>query len=162
MNSEDWYLDTGATSHFCSSKDIMNDFVPNNANCVKIADGTMLQSASVGKIPILLKTKNTMNAKDVLYVPDLSINLLAVSKFAQFGRSVIFDQHGCKIVDRVMKVPQKSILGTEVNGLYVLDVEKTTSYFKNTSSNGNIWHRILGHLNRYSLDQLVKGMAIGV
>ena len=37
MNSEDWYLDTGATSHLCSSKDVMNDFVPNNANCVKIA-----------------------------------------------------------------------------------------------------------------------------
>ena len=86
MNSEDWYLDTGATSHLCSSKDVMKDFVPNNANCVKIADGTMLQSAGVGKIPILLKTKNTMDAKDVLYVPDLSINLLAVSKIAQFGR----------------------------------------------------------------------------
>ena len=26
----------------------------------------------------------------------------------------------------------------------------------------DIWHRRLGHLNRYSLDQLVKGMAIGV
>ena len=63
-----------------------------------------------------------------------------------------------------MKVPQKSILGTatQVNGLYVLDIEKTISYFTNTSSNGNIWHRRLGHLNRYSLDQLVKGMAIGV
>ena len=124
----------------------------------------MLQSAGVGKIPIFLKTKNTMDAKDVLYVPDLSINLLAVSKIAQFGRSVIFDQHGCKIVDKVMKVPQKSILGTAtwVNGLYVLDVEKTTSYFTNTSQNGNIWHRRLGHLNRYLLDQLAKGMAIGV
>ena len=142
----------------------MKDFVPNNANCVKIADGTMLQSAGVGKIPILLKIKNTMDAKDVLYVPDLSINLLAVSKIAQFGRSVIFDQHGYKIVDKVMKVPQKSILGTatQLNGLYILDVEKTTSYFTNTSPNGNIWHRRLGHLNRYSLDQLVKGMAIGV
>ena len=68
----------------------MNDFVPNNANCVKIADGTMLQGAGVGKIPIFLKTKNTMDAKDVLYASDLSINLLAVSKIAQFGRSVIF------------------------------------------------------------------------
>ena len=76
MNSEDWYLDAGATSHLCSSKDVMKDFVLNNANCVKIADGTMLQSADVGKIPILLKTKNTMDAKDVLYVPDLSINLI--------------------------------------------------------------------------------------
>ena len=118
----------------------MKDFVPNNANCVKIADGTMLQSAGVGKIPILLKTKNTMDAKDVLYVPDLSINLLAVSKIAQFGRSVIFDQHGCKIVDKVMKVPQKSILGTvtQVNGLYVLDVEKTTSYQKAEFSTSNL------------------------
>ena len=105
-----------------------------------------------------------MDAKDFLYVSDLSINLLAVSKIAQFGRSVIFDQHGCKIVDKVMKVPQKYILGTatQVNGLYVLDVEKTTSYNTNTSPYGNIRHRRLGHLNRYSLDQLVKGMAIGV
>ena len=83
MNSEDWYLDTGATFHFCLSKDVMNGFVPNNANC--------------GKITILLKTKNTLDAKDVLYVSDLSINLLAVSKIAQFSRCVIFDQHGCKI-----------------------------------------------------------------
>ena len=89
MNSEDWYLDIGETSHLCSGKDVMKDFVPNNANCVKIADGTMLQSAGVGKIPILLKTNNTIYAKDVLYVPDLPINLLAVSKIAQFGRSVI-------------------------------------------------------------------------
>ena len=67
MNSEDWYFDTGATSHLCSSEDVMKDFVPSNANCVKIADGTMLQSAGVGKILILLKSKNTMDAKDVLY-----------------------------------------------------------------------------------------------
>ena len=69
----------------------MNDFVHNNANCVKIADGKMLQSAGVGKFPILLNTKKTMDAKDVLYVSDMSINILAVSKIAQFERSVIFD-----------------------------------------------------------------------
>ena len=27
MNSEDWYLDTEATSHLYSSKDVMSDFV---------------------------------------------------------------------------------------------------------------------------------------
>ena len=27
MNSEDWYLDTEATFHLCSSKDVMSDFV---------------------------------------------------------------------------------------------------------------------------------------
>ena len=57
-----------------------------------------------------------------------------------------------------MKVPQKSLIGTatQVNGLYVLDIEKTTSYLTNTSPNGNRWHLRLGHLNIYSLDQLVK------
>ena len=57
----------------------------------------MLQ-CRLGKNPILLNTK-TMFAKDVLYVLYLSINLLAVNKIAPFERSVIFDQHGCKIVD---------------------------------------------------------------
>ena len=74
------------------------------------------------KIPILLNTKKTMDAKDVLYVPDFFDKSFGCEQKCTIWEKFIFDQHCCKTVESSLEVnPWNCHSGK----LYVLDIEKT-------------------------------------
>jgi len=148
--SDDWYLDSGATVHLTSRLDWLENFSPDANQQVGIANGTKLKSTGTGKISIPLSSKKTMNAFDVVHVPDLAINLLAVHKIAQEGKTVLFDEQGCRIVNQQLKVNPKNVIATAtaVNGLYCLDRLQSHSFAVMSTNFVNLWHRRLGHLNR--------------
>ena len=82
-------------------------------------------------LPIPLTTGYTMDAQDVVHVPDLTLNLLSVHKMVKQGdRSVIFDVNGCRLLNRHVQVKPECILatGTQVNGMYYLNRCQTSSY----------------------------------
>ena len=55
--------------------------------------------------------------RNVLFVPDLSYNLLSVSKAAQNGKKVEFGEEGCKILNNKCKVIATA---EKVGNLYLL------------------------------------------
>jgi hypothetical protein len=63
-------------------------------------------------------------------VPGLSLNLLLIASIAKYGRSVVFDDSDCKIVDKHIDVSSKDIFGTatQVNGMYRLDRKEHTAF----------------------------------
>lgn len=67
----------------------------------------------------------------------------------------MFDDSGCKIVDKHIDVSSKDILGTatQVNGMYRLDRKEHTACAVAPTANQNIWHRRLAisHIDHSTL-----------
>ena len=80
---------------------------------------------------------------EVLYVPDLSYNLLSVSKAAKAGKVVKFSETGCEILDSNKKV---MAVATRVESLYHLNCqahnEQTNAAVnKSKETKEDTWHR---------------------
>ena len=106
---------------------------------------------------------------DVLYVPDLSHNLLSVSEAASNGKSFEFGQSHCNIIDNKFDVIATT---TKCGNLYYLNcagsnlsVKENHTAIKCSSTDRtkeSIWHRRYGHfearnLKRTPKEQLVDG-----
>ena len=66
---------------------------------ISVADNSEIISEGVGKIDLRLNNENIETATNVLYVPNLSTNLLSVKKMTEKGYSVVFDKKPCKVYD---------------------------------------------------------------
>ena len=93
---------------------------------------------------------------DVLYVPELSFNLLSISRITDCGKTVTFDEFTCDII-----CEDGEIIGSAIkNGcLYYLSCKniKQRVNAERDSAGVNVWHQRYGHLNETSLKQLAKG-----
>lgn len=119
-HTSDWIVDSGCTSHMCTNKDWLNELKVSN-NCVSIANNDRLQSQGIGNINMKLVDTN-IKVVDVMYVPQLSTNLLSVSKMADKGITVVFNKKGCFIYDLNCKVIGACMgTATNVNGVYKLN-----------------------------------------
>ena len=63
--------------------------------------------------------------ENVRYVPDLATNFLPVSKIAEKGTTLVFDNSGCRMFKSKTVKITGDLQGTasQVNGLYCLDVQ---------------------------------------
>ncbi len=104
---DSWIVDSGATCHMCNDK---KQFVEFNSleppQEVTLGDGYSVEATGCGVVRLKMtltdnKTKEC-KLKDVLYVPQLSYNLLSVSKATQLGKKVKFTEDRCYITDTVM------------------------------------------------------------
>ena len=80
-----------------------------------------------GRILVCMNTSNGhRNAvlQDVLYVPDLSGNLLSVSHFAHQGTEMHFVGKGCQILDQHKEITYISHLQ---GNLYTMDIKVLTA-----------------------------------
>ena len=164
--ANEWFLDSGATSHLTAKREWINDFVSKPDDEVGIANGTKLASTGSGVVSIPLASGYTMDAHDVVHVPDLKLNLLSVSKIVgQGNRTMIFDVNGCQLVNKQIQVNPRSVLatGTQTNGMYCLNRNQSClcSAELEKPATTNLWHRRFGHLSHSSMKQL-QNMATGV
>jgi len=95
--------------------------------------------------------------KEVVYIPELSKNLLSVNTITSNGEKVLFTNK-----DVTVSFNNKEILkGQKLsNGLYQIKMEteeeKETYLTENKELNVNLWHRKLGHVGNDSLVNLLK------
>ncbi|GMF28211.1 unnamed protein product [Phytophthora lilii] len=89
---------------------------------------------------------------DVLYIPGLDRQLLFVSRLAERGMSVEFQQKSCTIWNNSKAIA----LGKKVGKAYVLDCEKDMAQYveyAGIDTEWELWHARMGHLN---MDALAK------
>ena len=77
-----------------------------------------------------------LSFEDVLYVKDISTNLLSTSEIVQKDKTVIFDKNGCKILNKDGTVVEAA---TEINGMYKLDAHKTC-FIAKKEEHVDLWH----------------------
>jgi hypothetical protein len=67
------------------------------------AGGERLKSQLLGTSKIKIAVGNLydeVEAREVLYVPNISSNLLSISKLVKKGNTIHFDQSGCRIINQ--------------------------------------------------------------
>ena len=118
-----WIVDSGATSHMCrNSKSFTTLYQLGDPVDVVLGDGRALTAVGRGKVELDIVLPNgkvkSCTLCDVLYVPELSYNLISVAKASQKGKIVRFTKSACYMLDKSHKIVAKA---TRVGGLYQLD-----------------------------------------
>lgn len=161
-NKGAWYIDSCASSHMTFRSDWIRDAEQHNSK-VTAAGDEKLASESQGKVILKVNAQGRqekLTAEQVLYVPNLTANLLSVSKIVAKGNTVVFNKEGCSIRDEQGEVVAR---GSMKNGVYTLDTAKEQAYATVSTNNEDYnWHRHLRHLNRHAMSTLADGLAVGL
>ena len=98
-----------------------------------------------------------LTLKKVLYVPNLSKNLLSVPAMTQIGPEVLFDEEKCII----SKNERKVTIGHLVDGkLFIVNTDGETHMASTTSQSLEQFNYRSNHLNYSYIDRLIKGKLV--
>jgi hypothetical protein len=163
-----WIIDSGATCHMCNDRSLFTDFVELERPIdVTLGDGHNLKGVGRGTVTLEIDVPQGKMQKcklrDVLCVPNLSYNLLSVSKAADAVEKAVFTKTGCELkFDRDVVAT-----GKRVGELYYLNCRKyqqaATVTQRSDESPEELWHRRYGHLGLRNMKKLVvENMVVGL
>ncbi|XP_022153695.1 uncharacterized protein LOC111021147 [Momordica charantia] len=90
-NKSDWILDTGASRHFCSNRDLFHDFQDSaDGECVFMGNSATVGVLGKGKVLLKLTSGKTLSLSNVLYVPSLRRNLVSRGLLNRAGLRIVF------------------------------------------------------------------------
>lgn len=137
FDNTSWIIDTGATHHVTGEKSWLFDI--KQLHCpVGLPNGDTVIASMEGSVYL----SDTITLNHVLYVPNLSCNLLSVSQLNDNLQSIVtFNSDMCLIQDQM-----KALIGTGVrrDGLYYFSKPEVVSAVEATSD-VELWHRRMGH-----------------
>eukprot|EP00731_Ephydatia_muelleri_P016374 Em0009g798a len=162
---DEWIIDSGATTHMCSNKKALTTLYQLESPIkVTVGDGRALTAVGRGDVVLNMECPSSESESctlhDVLYVPELSYNLVSVAKVSQKGKIVKFTSNACYILDKKHKMIAKAL---KVEKLYRFKCKPVHEHAGiATNSKEDIWHKRFGHLGvsslqRLSHDRLVDG-----
>lgn len=156
--SDEWYLDSGASCHMSSNKNLFNGklcSVTSSGPNIMAADGKGMKVEAVGNVELTVGD-SVITVGDVKFVPDLRVNLLSISEIVKKGHVVSFDQDGCVI----KKGDATLVKCAEERGIYKIPhgskcALSSLDMKSNTDADDMlIWHRKLGHVNQRTLKDM--------
>ena len=127
---------------------------------VTLGDRHHLKAVGRGSVTLVVETPSgkgkKCNLSDVLYVPNLSYNLLSVSKSTDTIKSTVFTSKGCDFLNAEGKVVAT---GKRIGELYYLNCRDTQQVTAAKHGGGmsqeELWHRRYGHLGVQNMRKLV-------
>ncbi|CAG4939045.1 unnamed protein product [Colias eurytheme] len=164
FNKDSWYIDSGASKHMTACKNnLVNSSHQHEIKEIIIANQTrvpVLCSGDVNIVTVVKDVEYDITVKDVLFIPDLTTNLLSVSQLIRSGNSVIFEENVCYIYNR-----QRELVGQAelIDGVYKLCTLQTEQILAATAiASSETWHRRMGHINSNSLNKMRNGAVDGI
>lgn len=144
--SDDWCIDSGATSHMSNYVVPMDDLKRPDRSKVTAADGKEMNIIGMCDIKKRALNGSEMTLRNVHIVPEICTNLLSVSQIVLLDNVVTFDKKGCRVTNMYGEV---IATGRLENGLFKLNVqgECANAFVEKKSDNIAIWHKRLGHIN---------------
>ena len=163
-----WLIDSGASTHIGSQRSMFACLRPLDQPVhINIADGRVVRALAIGDIHIDVEYDSRWTPlliRDVLFAPDLKMNLLSVSRLTADGYVVSFFDRHCQIVkhDQIIASIHK-----EASDLYRLSLRMNPPHetvgVSSVDRLPKLWHARLGHLHTKAMLQLSnKHMAEGV
>lgn len=142
-----WILDSGASSHMCSNKSHFKYIKKSKkSRGITIADGSSIPIRGVGTVELIFGNesgKKSLTLENVLYAPDLKMNLLSI-------RNLTNKQPGVKVTfgDEVeLNINgERTKLGGFKDGTYQLDLVEIGQRVV-AATCIHEWHRKLCHRN---------------
>ena len=164
-NSNEWFIDSGATKHMTNNRSLLFDYqqyeYPVN---IYLRDSSVVLAEGEGKVRLPTcdgSDDNFLALHNVLFVPNLTKNLLSVSAMAQMGAEICFDKEKCTVI----KNGRNIVIGHMLNGK-LFRVNTPEFLHLSTMSNPpalDLWHQRLGHLNHDYVHQLKrKDLVVGM
>lgn len=108
--TNDWIIDSGATSHMTADKKALCKRKTSKLNHVTVANNEKLSIVGIGDVNHHVKNNgkvHELKLTNVQYVPNICANLISVSQMTKKGHEIVFNKNGCKIFD-----DQKNIIAT--------------------------------------------------
>ena len=103
-----WLVDSGASKPMCNEEKQFDNLTKlETPEKIKVGDGFYLTATMEGNIKLKLsidEKPKTITLRNVLHVPELSYNLLSVSKATDSGKLVIFEGDKCEIKNRTEEI----------------------------------------------------------
>lgn len=160
-SGNDWIVDSGATCHMCHDRAIFRSYHELEKPVkITLGDGRQVEALGQGDVSIKVKLRadkyKKLRLHDVLLVPDLSYNLLSVAKASEYGKTTVFDKHGCEIRDRdggIVAYAER--VGSLFRFRGCVD-EQRAFLVKKSDDDCILWHQRYGHIGWDRLNTLAK------
>jgi len=149
----DFILDSGATIHTCYIKDLFIDLKPSTTSIKWGNTNKSIKAQGIGDISLVFNSTNQkVKITNVLFVPDLGVNLLSLSLITSKNYSLSFNKDNCFI-----KTPSKALLA---KGSYKGGV----SVFSATSSKPikSIINNTVATTNTSNLEEVVEDNRLAI
>ncbi|KAE8708208.1 hypothetical protein F3Y22_tig00110348pilonHSYRG00083 [Hibiscus syriacus] len=164
MQSERWVVDTGATHHVTADANkVMNSSEYRGPGKLLIGNGMPLDVALVGHAQVNTSSR-VLFLNNLLHVPQITKNLLSVSKLAK-DNDVFIEFHANRCCIRDEATGTLLLQGEETDGLYsfVMDepleanIAQTNNSLDSTRLD-ELWHRRLGHPAAETLSKIASAI----
>lgn len=162
---ERWIIDSGATSHMTHMKHLLHNYCEfGTPKEIMVGDGEHIQACGRGWI-FLYGKKGAKVLKDVLYVPQMPVNLFSVSAAMKENYTIKF-AHKKVIVEH----DGENIPAYYDGCLYTIDIKALNHVDATrkamTAYTLESWHKRLGHcgietIKRMKKEKMVEGLDIG-
>ena len=158
-----WVLDSGASHHITNDASTMSDMRPLDDDIhITFANGERAEARGIGSVQLGGLTGaafDYITLKDVLYVPEASVNLVSVPLAVRRGIVFDFAEEGC----RVSKDNQLVTVAPPSGGVYVIAPSPGVAAALSAKATPQLWHRRYGHMGydnmaKLQADQLVDGI----
>lgn len=145
----EWIVDSGCSTHMTNNKDLLNNFENKKTEVSVAKKSSAMVAQGIGEF----KSTECI-LKGVLYVPELSKNLLSVTRITNNNGEVTFSDNNVYI----QKNKEKIVKGNKTEtGLYMVKLNqgKQETAFVTSNKNDIVdWHRKLGHIGVQNLIKL--------
>ena len=141
-----WILDSGATTHICSNRKLLTNATKLTVqHDILVGNGEIVTANESGCVDIL----PDMRLQDVLFCPQLKVNLISVNKLIEDGFDVYFSNDDCSI----WKGKTKLLSTAKTNKLFMISTNEQEMY------SAIELHRKVGHFSQMTK---LKGSVNGV
>lgn len=145
---------TGTYHSLVCRSDWMYDKQPPPIQKIMVANSEAVSVQSMGNVNIqteLNRNECQIQVRKVLFIPELSANLLSVSQLTKSGCKVEFTDTGCNIYN-----VNKNLVATAklTNNMYKLNTVTGNAYAVINKSDLTTWHKRMGHLNMADVKRL--------
>ena len=163
FNSNEWYIDSGASVHLTARKDwlenIKYETFPKE---IVVANGSTMEVLCSGDVTVSTIVDNRVeNIKihNVCYVPEITTNLLSVSQILKNKNKVKFENEKCSIFNSKGSIIAEAVLSDNV---YKLNLDTSSCLVANLAISSQILHRRFAHLNYGDLKIMQQGSVEGL
>ena len=151
VTTEAWLIDSGCTHHMTHDKNMFVKLNGTHHSKVKIGNGDYIDVKGIGDIAID-SDSGVKIISDVLYVPEIDLNLLSVGQLLEKDFVVVFKDKTCEIFD----TNDIKILSVRMKGKSFPANMQTDLAYPSVADHGQLWHKRLGHYHYSALSLMHK------
>ena len=115
-HGEAWYVDTGASSHMTGRRDLFSEIRPVSNRFVHCGGGKLAING-IGTATIHASDGTSREFRNVLFVPELGVNLISGKRLIKNGMSGFWDDKTIGVKNEAGKM---LLIGKETNGIFIL------------------------------------------